>query len=1093
MLKHAVNNLLIFLAMLILLNACGGGEETPSGLLGSTGSTTTTGTTTTGTTANVNEIALTSNPTTLDSAGTTPVTITAIATDANGNTLKDVTISFSTVCTSGQCSNANAKGQLTVTTAVTNASGIATASLATQGNADIRTITVTAKAGNIERSIPINVTTATGGGGNTDVKEITLTSSPTTLDSAGTTPVTITAIATDVDGKIVTGVTISFSAACTPPSPDDGSCNNASANGQLTVTQAVTNASGIATASLATQGNSDIRTITVTAKAGTIERSIPISVTTATTGGGNTDVKEISLTSNPATLDSAGTTPVTITAIATDVNGNTLKDVTISFSTDCKDAACFDTNGVLKNGAKGQLTVTNPVTDAFGKATASLATQGNAETRTITVTAKVGTLGSSIQIRVITTATTDVSNIRLISDSATLPSTGDTTGVIITAIVTNTNNNLVEGVTISFTSTCKKNSPTLGECDGNGANGEIQTIQVTGSSALAGVTDTSGRAQIRLTTQVNHDNRTISVSATAPTKTTGIVPIEISVIGTKISITGDTNIVVGKAAAYVISMTDSADKGVFNQSLTLSSNDGTFDNSTVTTDFNGQATVNFTANTVKTNSSIKVTATGGEEASKTINISANTNFTLDISTATKDFCESKTACTIPLNSTGQSFKIHWDDGTPGDQQGQPILLSTTRGVLDKTEVTLDNQGDGVFTLNPNADAGSALIKAQAKNKTALTDEITITFVATVPKTITVQANPAVLGVNSGTQTTEKSTIEAVVRDAAKNPVFNKQVKFSLDDISGGKLSAGVASTDEFGRATTEYIAGPLSSAADGVKVTATVVGATPTITDSVNLTVGQRGLFVSLGSGNQLTKDAGIRYKVFHTVVVTDSNGSPVNNATVSLSIFPKLYIKGSIPPGISDSCSVDGDTNGTTYICCKNEDTNQNGILDVGADPKNCNGILDPGEDTTQNGILDPGEDTNNNGILDPGEDTIKNGILDPGEDTTTGEDRNCNGKLDPTNAAITVDNSKLTTGSPNPPGHTDTPPTGYADFDVIYPVSSALWVLVDLTARTKVEGSEGSDTLTFRTACEKADVDNQLCPLNTPFGTALSCTNPN
>ena len=81
-LKIQFNKWLIYLAILILLSACGGGGETPSGLLGSGGTTTTgttttgtttTGTTTTGTTADVNEIALTSNPTTLDSAGTTPV------------------------------------------------------------------------------------------------------------------------------------------------------------------------------------------------------------------------------------------------------------------------------------------------------------------------------------------------------------------------------------------------------------------------------------------------------------------------------------------------------------------------------------------------------------------------------------------------------------------------------------------------------------------------------------------------------------------------------------------------------------------------------------------------------------------------------------------------------------------------------------------------------------------------------------------------------------------------------------------------------------------------------------------------------------
>jgi adhesin/invasin len=213
-------------------------------------------------------------------------------------------------------------------------------------------------------------------------------------------------------------------------------------------------------------------------------------------------------------------------------------------------------------------------------------------------------------------------------------------------------------------------------------------------------------------------------------------------------------------------------------------------------------------------------------------------------------------------------------------------------------------------------------------------QFTLRFVATNPKFINVQANPAVIGVNVAGTETQQSKILAVVRDADNNLVAGQQVEFLLTDISGGRITQGSAITDDFGRVSTTYIAGPSASAANGVAIKATVTGTA--IAEVVNLTVAQQSLFVTIGSGNTITAEGGVRYKVPFTVLVTDSNGTPISDAAVILSVYPYQYAVGTV--------SVDKDKKATyDATACNNEDINRNGLLDPGED-LNSNNRLDPG-----------------------------------------------------------------------------------------------------------------------------------------------------
>ena len=71
---------------------------------------------------------------------------------------------------------------------------------------------------------------------------------------------------------------------------------------------------------------------------------------------------------------------------------------------------------------------------------------------------------------------------------------------------------------------------------------------------------------------------------------------------------------------------------------------------------------------------------------------------------------------------------------------------------------------------------------------------------------------------------------ATVRDAANNFVKNQTVNFVLTDVSGGSLSVAQAVTNSQGQAKTFYNASNATSAANGVRVDATVQGTA--VTDS---------------------------------------------------------------------------------------------------------------------------------------------------------------------------------------------------------------------------------------------------------------------
>ncbi|UCE32157.1 MAG: Ig-like domain-containing protein, partial [Burkholderiales bacterium] len=195
--------------------------------------------------------------------------------------------------------------------------------------------------------------------------------------------------------------------------------------------------------------------------------------------------------------------------------------------------------------------------------------------------------------------------------------------------------------------------------------------------------------------------------------------------------------------------------------------------------------------------------------------------------------------------------------------------------------------------------------------------------------------PSIVGVNlPGTTEPETSQIVAVVRVASDNPVKGRTVTFQVVAGTGG-LSSPQAVTDSSGQASVVYTPGPSPSGASGVQVLATVLGTG--ISQTVPLTVNERELTVSVGTGNETIKIDEVFNETPYGVLVTDSAGSPVSGVTVSPSVVALTYAKGFWVRNEDESR-----WDQVVTAVCPSEDTNGNLLLDAGED-FNANGQLDP------------------------------------------------------------------------------------------------------------------------------------------------------
>ncbi|HJV87833.1 MAG TPA: Ig-like domain-containing protein [Noviherbaspirillum sp.] len=523
---------------------------------------------------------------------------------------------------------------------------------------------------------------------------------------------------------------------------------------------------------------------------------------------------------------------------------------------------------------------------------------------------------------------TTPTSVSLLFSTPELPSSGASgTEVTVTAVVKNASNNTIASTPVTFSA----------------SSGALSNV----SSS----TDTSGKATATLGTSGDKTNRTITVTAKAGNvSTTGTVTVS----GTAVTATGPTTVTGGGTGDFVISVKDSAGVAVANVPVTISSAKG---NAIAITSSGGGST---SAPLTSSLGQVAIRVSGSQAGTDTLSIASqgatkSLSFTVNsVSLTVATVGTTVNSSGNAQTSTGICTKLVTSYANAGVPQSGTVNITASRGTLYSDSAcssVLSSSGVPVTAGSAEAyikseTAGVATIIATIVN--GPTAQTTLEFAAplTSTATITLQADPAVIGTNATTQS-ERSRLTAVVRDgtAYNNLVKDAVIEFTIvKDGSGGSLSNPVATTASDGTATVDFIAGSATTETNGVQIQAKIQGTSKLAT--ATLTVSRKSLFITAGTGNLLEAPSSTTYRQDYSVFVTDASGNPVPNVTVTASIRVTRYRKGQYHYYTTDDVTAGlvsqagwGVVNTST---CANEDVN-------------LNGILDPGEDTNQNGILDP------------------------------------------------------------------------------------------------------------------------------------------
>ena len=320
----------------------------------------------------VGRITLISGATSLPAGGLSTTTMRATVTANSGAPASGVTVNFST---SG--------GTLSVTSAVTNADGIAEVSL----TSPLRTGTVTVIAEASGFLASSNVTIVAG---LPDAANFVLSASPTTVNSGGTSG--LSAIILDANDNPVAGQTVTFTI----------TTNNT--NGSLAPVTATTSANGVATA-VYTGGN-----------------TLGVDTIRAALVGGLTTTATVQVTGNVVTGLSIGTSRTTVKT-----DGSELAVITVTALSSQNVVVPGVTINFVASG--GQLSASQVVTDSNGQARVNLSAGAlDKSNRVVTVTASsAGVADVQIPVRIVD------STVALLVTNSTLTAGGTSVTATVTA------------------------------------------------------------------------------------------------------------------------------------------------------------------------------------------------------------------------------------------------------------------------------------------------------------------------------------------------------------------------------------------------------------------------------------------------------------------------------------------------------------------------------------------------------------------------------------------------------------------------------------------------------------------------------------
>ncbi len=636
----------------------------------------------------------------------------------------------------------------------------------------------------------------------------------------------------------------------------------------------------------------------------------------------------------------------------------------------------------------------------------SLAACGNAPNGT-------GGTANTTSSTTTTTSSTTPTQVGL-SLSKTSIKTDGTDSTTITATVLDSGNASVQDATVSFTST----------------GGQL--------SSASAVTDGYGHASTVLTAGIARTNQTVTVTATV-SGVSAQVPVQIT--GTTVGLTtGTTTVTSTSKDTVTVTVKDAANAPVYNVPVTFSqSGSGTVNiyAAASKTDVNGQVQADIYG---KTNGSVTLKASGGgASATQTYTVSSSvTGFAITAPTSDPYSVNADTYVTVSVS-------------VPAGVSSVRFVTSMgkwkTSGSTVQTVTVAANAASAKFWSN---NSGTATVQVYDVNNTSTSASMSIVVSqpASAAKKVTLQSNTNVVAVSSGS-TKNSADLTATVLDASNQAVGGAVVNFSMPaPPSGAALSKVFAVTDSLGQAKTVFTSGSVSTGAQGVNIYASVQGTTITAAKT-NIVVGGTAGSIVIGRGTNITAN-GNAYDLPMSVLVADSNGNAVANASVTLKVFPTRF-------RIGGWANQDPDPTVKKYEVCNvgsstwfdNEDTNRNLTLDTG-------------EDVSRS--LTSTVNAKGNFTCDP-YSSLKNVF-------TAGATYAANQKLDPPNSAAGTLPATVTTDA-----------NGIANFNLTYLKGSAAWIEVEVVASTQVLGTETTSRITFTLPYIASDGTSGVLP-NSTFG---------
>ncbi|MBX2836017.1 MAG: Ig-like domain-containing protein [Gammaproteobacteria bacterium] len=590
--------------------------------------------------------------------------------------------------------------------------------------------------------------------------------------------------------------------------------------------------------------------------------------------------------------------------------------------------------------------------------------------------------------------------IRVLADKNSI-TTGGSDSATITALVTDEDNVAVAGQSVSFRS----------------SGGILQ--------GLATETDANGEAQASLVLAQDFEQQEITVTVSAGDDVGTVI---LSASGTRFTVSGPESLVRGDTAELTVTLVAGNDEPIANREVLISSSYGhSLSDNAVSTDSEGRVVI--AVENVQHDDEITFSALGG---------SVTSMYEFDVAEDLLTFAESVQNAEYEVG-TNNAVTVTWMSNT-GPVVDEQLRFSITSGQLASSAVVRTNEQGNATVLVTSLNAGPATVAVEAVAGGNPATQVGVEFIATIPSELAVDSS------SSRVATGDTSTIAAVVTDSSGNPVKNQKVMFSSTNLKGGQISPASATTDNTGTASVIFTAGDQATVQDEIEIHARLVENNG-IQNSTFLTVAERVLNVTIGTSNLIEeRSLATQYVMPFVVQVADGSATPLENATVELSVEPVHYYKGTMRLVNRD---------GLPYSAL---------IENWTATSWSRHAALCDSEDDNGNRLLDPGEDFNGNSELDPQDPVLLGPVLDEDIATLVG-------------------------------GSLQTDARGSGFFEMVYPASTARWAEVKITARAQALGAEAEATFVTSLPLLATRANNvSASPPNarSPYGISFDCSDP-